>query len=71
MNHQIRSLFGDLFPSSRKNVVKRTMTMTVHTMLIPKHGAVLGAVRGGRAGFPGVHRAGTGTKHTVRGAFRA
>lgn len=50
MNHQIRSLFGDLFPSSRKNVVKRTMTMTVHTMLIPKHGAVLGAVRGGRAG---------------------
>lgn len=50
MNHQIRSSFSDLFSSSRKNVVKRTMTMTVHTMLITEQGAVLGAVRGGRAG---------------------
>lgn len=49
MSH-LKTSFDDLFPPARENVVEWTMTMTVHTMLVPEQGAVLSTVRGGRAG---------------------
>lgn len=39
-----------IISTSRENAVKCTMTMSVHTMLVPEQGTVIGTVRGGRAG---------------------